>query len=159
MNVFVYNIILALAWAAMNGDFTTTSLVIGFMIGFFALWLSRSVLGVDRFYFIRVFRVLRLAFYFAWELTLSSIRVARDVLRPSPELNPRIVELPLDVKSDMEILLVTNLITLTPGTLSLDVTPDRKTLYVHALFADDPEAEVAGLKAGMERMVLEAFHE
>ena len=60
-------------------------------------------------------------------------------------------------KSDLEILLVTNLISLTPGTLSLDVTPDRSCLIVHAMFADDPDALVAELKGGMERMVLEVF--
>jgi multicomponent Na+:H+ antiporter subunit E len=65
--------------------------------------------------------------------------------------------MPLDVQSDLEILLVTNLISLTPGTLSLDVTPDRKTLIVHAMFADDPEALVKELKNGMERMVKEVF--
>ena len=54
-------------------------------------------------------------------------------------------------------LLVTNLISLTPGTLSLDVTPDRKTLIVHAMYADDPEDVVRGLKDGMERMVKEVF--
>jgi multicomponent Na+:H+ antiporter subunit E len=61
------------------------------------------------------------------------------------------------VQSDFEILLVTNLISLTPGTLSLDVTPDRKTLIVHAMFADDPEGLVRELKDGMERMVKEVF--
>ena len=65
--------------------------------------------------------------------------------------------MPLDVTSDLEILLVTNLISLTPGTLSLDVTPDRKTLIVHAMFADDPDALIAELKDGMERMVREVF--
>jgi len=67
------------------------------------------------------------------------------------------VEVPLDVRSDAEILLVTNLISLTPGTLSVDVSEDRRTLLVHAMFADDEEQLVADLKGGMERMVREAF--
>jgi multicomponent Na+:H+ antiporter subunit E len=57
----------------------------------------------------------------------------------------------------MGILLVTNLISLTPGTLSLDVTDDRKTLFIHAMFADDPDAIRAQLKGGMERWVKEAM--
>jgi len=64
--------------------------------------------------------------------------------------------MPLDVKSDAGIFLVTNLISLTPGTLSLDVSEDRKTLYVHAMFADDPEEVCRKLKSGMERWVREA---
>ena len=94
---------------------------------------------------------------FLYELIVSSVRVAWDVLTPTQLSNPAIIEVPLDVKSDFEILLVTNLISLTPGTLSLDVTPDRKTLIVHAMFADDPDALVREMKDGMERMVMEAF--
>jgi multicomponent Na+:H+ antiporter subunit E len=52
---------------------------------------------------------------------------------------------------------VTNLISLTPGTLSVDVSADRSTLLVHAMFGADPEGLVRDLKGGMERMVKEAF--
>ena len=158
MNAFVYNLVLAFCWAAVTGDFSLGSLVLGAVLGFFALWISQPLIGVEKFYFLRVWRVTRLALFFLWELLLSSIKVAWDVIRPRPRNNPKIIEVPLDVKSDLEILLLTNLISLTPGTLSVDVTPDRQTLIVHAMFADDPEAEVSHLKAGMERMVLEAFH-
>jgi multicomponent Na+:H+ antiporter subunit E len=158
MNAFVYNLILAFCWAAISGDFSLGSLFTGLVLGYFALWLSQPLIGVDRFYFIRVFRVIRLALYFLWELLLSSLQVAWEVITPYPGRDPKIIEVPLDVKTDLEILLITNLISLTPGTLSLDVTPDRKTLLVHAMFAKDPEAEIAGLKSGMERMVLEVFH-
>ena len=159
MNAFVYNVILAFCWAAVTGSFSLASLLTGLVLGFAALWVVQPLIGVERFYFLRVFRVIRLALFFLWELLLSSIKVAADVLRPFPRNNPKIIAVPLDVKSDLEILLLTNLISLTPGTLSVDVTEDRETLIVHAMFADDPEAEVSHLKAGMERMVLEAFHE
>jgi multicomponent Na+:H+ antiporter subunit E len=158
MNGFVYNLVLAFCWAAVTGDFSLGSLVLGAVLGFFALWISQPLTGIDRFYFLRVWRITRLAVFFIWELLLSSIKVAWDVIRPRPRNNPKIIEVPLDVKTDLEILLFTNLISLTPGTLSVDVSEDRKTLIVHAMFADDPEAEVSNLKAGMERMVLEAFH-
>jgi multicomponent Na+:H+ antiporter subunit E len=158
VNAFVYNLVLAFCWAAITGDFSFGSLALGAVLGFFALWITQPLIGVEKFYFLRVWRVTRLALYFLWELLLSSVKVAWDVIRPRPRNNPKIIEVPLDVKTDLEILLLTNLISLTPGTLSVDVTPDRKTLIVHAMFADDPQAEVAALKSGMERMVLEAFH-
>ena len=60
------------------------------------------------------------------------------------------------MKTDAGILLVTNLISLTPGTLSLDVSQDRRSLRFHAMFADDPEALKAGLKRGIERLVIDA---
>jgi len=80
-----------------------------------------------------------------------------DVITPTQLSRPAIIEMPLDVKSDVGILLVTNLISLTPGTLSLDISDDRKTLYVHAMFADNPEEIVRTLKDGMERWVIEAI--
>jgi hypothetical protein len=64
--------------------------------------------------------------FFLWELIVSSVRVAWEVITPGDHSRAQIVEMPLDVESDIEILLVTNLISLTPGTLSLDVTPDRR---------------------------------
>jgi multicomponent Na+:H+ antiporter subunit E len=157
MNIFALNILLAFVWAALWSDFTLFQLVVGFHVGFAALWLAQPLFNTPSPYFRRIYRVARLILFFVYELIVSSLRVAWDVITPTDLSNPRILEMPLDVKSDLEILLVTNLISLTPGTLSLDVTPDRKTLFVHAMFADDPDALVAELKDGMERMVKECF--
>lgn len=156
MNLFGINIILSVVWAALWADFTLLSLTLGFALGYSALWLAQPLYG-NSLYFRRVWRVLKLTVFFLYELVVSSVRVAWDVLTPTHKSNPAFIEMPLDVKSDIEILLVTNLISLTPGTLSLDVSPDRKTLLVHAMFADDPEAIVAELKDGMERKVREIF--
>jgi multicomponent Na+:H+ antiporter subunit E len=157
MNLFALNILLAVVWSALWADFTLLQLIVGFHVGFAALWLAQPLFNEPSPYFRRAYRVVRLVLYFLYELVVSSIRVAWDVVTPAHRSKPAIVEMPLDVRSDLEILLVTNLISLTPGTLSLDVTPDRRTLIVHAMFADDPEALVAELKGGMERMVREVF--
>lgn len=157
MNLFALNILLAVVWAALWAAFTLPALLSGFVIGYGALWLVQPLFGERSPYFLRVWRAIRLMLFFLWELVVSSIRVAWDIVTPSHYSNPAIVEMPLDVESDIEILLVTTLISLTPGTLSLDVTPDRKTLIVHAMFADDPDALVREMKDGMERMVKEVF--
>lgn len=158
MNLFAVNILLAIVWSGLTASFTLPSLLTGYVIGLGALWVAQPLFGEPGGYFLRVWRVLKLAGFFVYELVISSIRVAWDVVTPAQHSRPTIIEVPLDVTSDMEILAVTNLISLTPGTLSLDVTPDRKTLIVHAMFgAEDPEAEVAALKSGMERLVKEAF--
>lgn len=157
MNVFALNVLLAVVWAGLWSDFTLLQLVVGFHVGFAALWLAQPLFDTQSPYFRRAYRVVRLVVFFLYELVVSSIRVAWDVITPRDLSNPKILRMPLDVKSDLEILLVTNLISLTPGTLSLDVTPDRRTLIVHAMFADDPDAIVKELKDGMERMVKEVF--
>jgi multicomponent Na+:H+ antiporter subunit E len=157
MNLFLLNLLLAVVWASLWGSLTLFQLVVGFHVGFVTLWIAQPLLGAPSGYYLRAYRVVRLVLYFLYDLCISSIRVAYDVLTPTDYSNPAILEMPLDVESDIEILLVTNLISLTPGTLSLDVTPDRKTLIVHAMFADDPEEVIANLKSGMERLVKEVF--
>jgi len=157
MNLFLFNIVLAVIWAALWGSLTMAQFTLGFIISFVALWFAQPLFGGPSGYYLRAYRIVRLILFFLYDLCVSSIRVAYDVLTPTDLSNPAILEMPLDVKTDFEILLVTNLISLTPGTLSLDVTPDRKTLIVHAMFADDPDAVVESLKSGMERMVKEVF--
>ena len=155
MNTFGVNLLFAIAWVVLSGTVTLSGLVIGFVIGFGTLWLIRPLIGETR-YFGRVRAWIKLIVMFHYELIVSSFGVIKDILTPQHLSDPAIVEVPLDVKSDTGILLVTNLISLTPGTLSIDVSPDRKTLFVHAMFGDDPESVCKTLKSGMERWVIDA---
>lgn len=155
MNVLSTNLILALVWAALSGEFSLQSLASGYALGFVALWMVQPLTGTSR-YFFRVFAWIRLIVMFLYELAVSSLQVAWDVLTPQHLSRPGLVEVPLDVKSDAGILLVTNLISLTPGTLSIDISADRSTLTVHAMFVDDSEALCRELKAGMEKWVIDA---
>ena len=157
MNGLLLNLLLAFAWAAMTGDFSFVSFATGAVLGFFALWISRPLTGIDAMYFKRFWRSVYLAMFFIWELLLSSVKVAWDVIRPVPQNKPALIEVPLTVKSDFEILLLTNLISLTPGTLSVDVTEDRETLIVHAMFGDDAEEITRDIKTGFERLIMGVF--
>lgn len=158
MNVFGTNVLLAIVWAVLAGEFTLFSIASGFTLGFVALWLVQPLTGSSS-YFFRVFAWIWLLVIFLYELVVSSIEVAWDVVTPQHRARPAIIEMPLDVKSDAGILLVTNLISLTPGTLSIDVSDDRSTLKIHAMFADDPESLVRNLKSGMEKWVINAVED
>lgn len=103
--------------------------------------------------FVKLIRAAELLLFFLWELVLANLRLARDVVRPLSDLRPAVVAIPLDLDTDVEITLLSTLITLTPGTLSLDVSSDRKVLYIHAMHGSDVEKLRAGLKAGMERRI------
>lgn len=157
MSVFLLNLLLAVAWAALTGQFTLGGLSIGFVVGFFALWLIQPLFGETGNYFTRVWRWVKLVVLFHYELVVSSISVAWDVLTPRHRARPGIICIPLKAKGEAEVLLVTNLISLTPGTLSLDVTEDCNTLVIHAMFADDPAEIAASIENGMERWVREAL--
>lgn len=154
MKLFLLNLLLALLWGAVNGTFGAVTLVAGFALGYLVLLLARPAFGPSA-YHTGLWKGLGFAAFYVWELVLSSVRVAYDVLTPRLRANPGIIALPLDARTDAEITTLANLISLTPGTLSLVVSPDRRTLYVHAMYLDDgPDALRADLKDRMERRVL-----
>jgi len=150
------NLLLALAWGAMTGSFSEVNLAFGFAVSAAALYLIREQVGTVG-YFTRAFRIVSLAGLFIYELVLSAVRVARMVLSPQMKLNPGIVAFPLRVDRDFEITLLANLITLTPGTLSVDVSDDRRTLFVHCIDVPDPEETIREIRDGFELKIMEAF--
>ncbi|MCA1300828.1 Na+/H+ antiporter subunit E [Stappia indica] len=154
--LFLFNILLALAWGAVTGSFEIANLTFGFVLGAGALYLIREQVGTTG-YLNRAWQIISLAVLFVYELVLSALRVARIVLTPKIELSPGIIAYPLTVDRDFEITMLANLITLTPGTLSVDVSEDRKVLYVHCLDVPDPQATIDDIKNGFERKILEAF--
>lgn len=156
MNLLLFNIMIAIGWGAVWGSLTIANLLLGFAVGYGVLWLSRSLFRAED-YFDRIHRIIKLVAYFHYDLVVSSIRVVHDVFTPPIYSKPGIVAVPLTAETDAEILLTANLISLTPGTLSLDVSDDRKTLYVHGMFVEDPEQLKQDLKDGMEAKVLEAL--
>jgi multicomponent Na+:H+ antiporter subunit E len=121
---------------------------------FFAIWLSSWFF--DRRYFRKLPRLLEFIGFIIKELLVSSLRVAYDVLTRTSHLNPAIIAIPLDAESDREIVTLAVLVTLTPGTLSLKVSDDRRTLYVHEMYVTDGDVEHARrlIKEGYERRIL-----
>lgn len=156
MTLFLVNVLLSIAWVAVTGNYSPLNLMFGFALGIVALWLIREQVGSVG-YFNRARRVIALALLFIYELVLSAWRVALLVMAPKMDLKPGIFAYPLKVDRDFEITLLANLITLTPGTLSVDVSEDRRFLYVHAIDCSDPDATRRDIAEGFERKIMEAF--
>jgi multicomponent Na+:H+ antiporter subunit E len=93
---------------------------------------------------------------FLWQLLRANLSVARTVLlKRREDIHPAFIAIPLEAETDAEIALLANLITLTPGTLSLDVSTDRSVLYIHTLDVEDMDALRVEIKSGLERGLLE----
>ncbi|MBA3985178.1 MAG: Na+/H+ antiporter subunit E [Flavobacteriales bacterium] len=151
---FLSNILLTFVWVALTGSFAFLNFLFGFVISFAILW----VITIDRGeakYFKILPKVIAFIFFFLYELIKANIQVAYDVITPKFYMTPGIVRVPLDAETDMEITLLANLISLTPGTLSLDVSDDKKVLYVHSMYISDKEKFINGIKGGFERRLLE----
>jgi multicomponent Na+:H+ antiporter subunit E len=156
MNLFFINCFLAFGYVGVQGQFSLAGFLVGFTLGYAALWLTQPLYGKSR-YFQRAPKTARLIGYFLMELMLSNLRVLWDVVTPGHISRPGIVGVPLRAKSEMEILLVANLISLTPGTLSIDLSEDRRILYVHVMFLDNPDRFRQSITDGVERRVLEVM--
>lgn len=156
MKLVVIAVVFAIVWAAVTGSLSPLNLVLGFLLGLLAVWIIRRDFVGGRTVF-RPLRLLSLAILFIKELAMSAWRVAVLVASPKMDLKPGIFAFPLTVDRDIEITLLANLITLTPGTLSVDVSEDRRFLYVHALDCSDPVGTKRDIAGGFERKILEAF--
>ncbi|HSI76201.1 Na+/H+ antiporter subunit E [Lunatibacter salilacus] len=151
---FLSNLLLSFIWLAVTGTFTFENFVFGFALSFVLMWLITTNRREEK-YFSRVPKLIGFIFFFIYELVKANIQVAYDVITPKYYMKPGIIRIPLDAKSDLEITLLANLISLTPGTLSLDVSDDRKVLYVHAMYVNDRDEFIDEIKNGFERRLLE----
>ena len=156
MKYFLFNILLALNWMFLTGDLDFTNFVEGFLISFAIILIIKSTNGSDN-YLMKIPKVISFIFYFIYELIVANLKVAKDILTPTHLMKPAIIAYDLEAKTDLEITLLANLITLTPGTLSLDVSKDKKTLYVHAMYVERAEETRNEIRLGLERKLLEVL--
>lgn len=151
------SLLLAIAWAALQGAFSLANLALGYAIGWLVLAvLARGGVLPTRFT-TRTFGALSLAAFFVRELLRANVRVALDVLRPRHLLRPAVVAVPLDVTQDREILLLSMLINITPGSVTIDLADDRRTLFVHVMHMETPDVARRDIKNGFERRVRTLF--
>jgi multicomponent Na+:H+ antiporter subunit E len=150
--MMVGNVLLALAWAALQGEITLVNLLVGYVVGYAVLALLARGGVLPSTLVSRTVPALRLAGFFAWALLLANFRVATDVLRGN-RFEPAVVAIPLDVTSDGEILLLSMLINITPGSVTIDLSDDRRTLYVHVMHMKSAEETRREIKGGFEHRV------
>ncbi len=142
-----------LMWVFLTGSYEVSSFSFGFFIGFLIMWIIGSQKGGNKYVKILP-RVISFLFYFLYAVIVANLQVAYEVMTPNLNVKPGIIKIPLDVETNVEISLLANLITLTPGTLSIDVSDDKKVLYVHTMYVDDKDKFIHDIKRGFERRIL-----
>ena len=147
------NILLALAWGALQGEITLANLLAGYAVGYVILALLAAGGVVPSTLTSRSAHAVELVGFFVWELVRANVKVAGDVLRSRTTIRPAVLAIPLDVTTDREILLLSTLINITPGSVTIDLSDDRRTLYVHVMHMTSPEASRREIKEGFERRV------
>jgi multicomponent Na+:H+ antiporter subunit E len=88
---------------------------------------------------VKLYHIISFIVYYLWEVLLSNISIAVDILTPKHRMTPGIVDLKLSVTREGEILAISNLISMTPGTLALDYDREKNSMRIHAMYYDNPD--------------------
>ncbi|SET18679.1 Na+/H+ antiporter subunit E [Oceanicella actignis] len=151
------SLLLTAVWVAMANTFTINSLVLGAMLGV-AIPIFTRAYWPDRPRLRSPLRVAEYAAVVLWDIVMANIAVARLVLfRRNADLRPAWIAVPLDLRHPEAITALAGTITMTPGTVSCDVSSEGRALLVHCLHAPDPDAVRDEIKQRYERRLMEIF--
>ncbi|MDF0287616.1 Na+/H+ antiporter subunit E [Staphylococcus pseudintermedius] len=150
----VINLFLAIFWLFVSDSYTMNAFVLGYLFALLLVFLMRKLLP-GRFYVITLYKVIKLVFVFLLELIKANIDVLRIILQPRIKNESAFFVYETDLEHPWQVALLSNLITLTPGTVVIGVNDDMKRLYIHCLSFSTKEEEVAGIKGSLEKAVRE----
>lgn len=148
------NMFLGFMWMFLTITYTPVAFLKGYLFGLLIIFVFRRFFQ-SRFYLLRVIAVINLFFIFIKELILANIAVLKVVLKPKLDMKPGIFAFPTVLEKDWEITILANLITLTPGTLTISVSEDNKILYVHAMDMGEVQDEIESIKNSFEKAIME----
>jgi multicomponent Na+:H+ antiporter subunit E len=169
VQLLALNLLFAIFWLLMWGGFHIYALIMGLLVGYVVIALiSRAIEPASPAglpapaparpsYAARPWQLLSFAIFFVRILVQSNIQVAREVVTPGLTMSPRILRVDASDMSPSQVTFFASTITLTPGTLSVDVTDRGDALYVHAMYAADRDRQLADLETLKRRILKEVF--
>lgn len=154
----VWNVILAFTWFFLSGTFTMGSFIVGLIFGYFCLYLAQSQVPSIKGYAGRVAAVISFILFFISEVAKSTASVVKMIVYPGYPKSPGLIAVPLTTKNDAVLTIMANFTTITPGSISMDFSDDKSTMYIHALDLSDPEEFIASIQ-DLEKRVQRLFNE
>lgn len=150
---FLLNLLLMFTWVALTGSFVFTNFFFGFAAGYLILWLLYQGTQVGSYYN-RIPKIINFSLFFIYELLVANLEIAWDLITPGYFMKPGIIKFELTAKTDIEISMLANMLSLTPGTLIIDVSDDKKVLYIHVMYLKDYHKTTQRIRFGYERRLL-----
>jgi len=117
--------------------------------------LTRASGAKERDYFYRVPKIIFFFLHFFMDMIRANIEVAKEIITPELNMTPGVIAYEHNLISDFEITMLTNLIALTPGTMVLKISEDKKILYIHGLYLKDREKFVHKIKNDLGKKLIE----
>ncbi len=151
-------LVLALVWVGLTGELTLATFVVGLLLGVIIINLfGKRTLTVLKLNIRHIIPLIQLFFIFLFELLMANLTVLAKVFSPKLNIKPGIIKVPVEVEGPFWITTLANMITLTPGTLTVEVSPDNKYFYVHCLNIDNEDSIVSDIKGTFEKKIQEVY--
>lgn len=152
----LFNLFLALVWCLLTGSASPWNFVAGLVVGSLVVSAFTAITGRPN-YVARMLRLARFGVYFVGVLVRANVQIAKEAMSPVRHQQPRILRYPVGDLSLSKTTILANAITLTPGTLVVDVSPDGAWLYIHCMFAEDSADALRSIDELADRMRREVF--
>ena len=138
------NLLIGVVWMFLQDNWSVLTFFSGYLFGLLVIFILRRYLPT-KFYIVTLLAIVNLLIVFIYELFTSSIAVIRQIIRPRINITPGIFTLETDLEGDLEVTLLALLLTLTPGSVVMEVSSNNKLFYIHAM--DIPESSDAALRS------------
>lgn len=150
------SLLLLVVWPVINGSFSLGQILLGALLAVVIPWFTEP-LRAERARLGSPLAIVRLGGVVLYDIVMSNIDVARRILGPEERIAPAYVWVPLTITDPHGIVALAGIITMTPGTLSADLSDDRRHLLVHAFHLEDEAALIESIKARYEAPLMEIF--
>ncbi len=156
--IILLTLLLACVWVGLTGEFSVATFVVGLLLGFIIIRMfGERTLKVLNLNIRHILPLIELVFIFLYELLIANLTVLAKVFSPKLNIKPGIIKVPVEVEGPFWITTLANMITLTPGTLTVEVSPDNKYFYVHCLNIDNEDSIVSDIKDTFEKKIQEVY--
>ncbi len=152
----IFSLVLLMVWLLLNNTLAAGHILLGSVIALILPWATASF-WAEQLHLHKPGLAVRFLLLVLWDITVANIQVAKLILNPRRKLRPAFVHYPLDMDNDFAITVLAATISLTPGTVSIDVSGDHSVLLLHGLDVDDEAALIAEIKTRYEAPIKEIF--
>lgn len=156
VRAFLLNLFLAIVYLALTGQTSILDFMIGFLVGYGVLFVYERSYGRAS-YAGKLWKLLCFGVYFLYILTKANLQIAWEIITPGLSQTPRILRYSVEDLNEVQLTALANCITLTPGTLVVDVSDDNRWLYIHCMYAEDEAAAIAELDELANHLKREVF--
>ncbi len=152
----IFSFVLLVVWLLLNNTLSAGHILLGSVIALVLPWATAGF-WAEQLHLHKPGLALRFLLLVLWDITVANIQVAKLILSPRRKLRPAFIHYPLDMDNDFAITVLAATISLTPGTVSIDVNGDHSVLLLHGLDVDDEAALIAEIKRRYEAPIKEIF--